>query len=64
MATLATSCTACRSLATPLEGGGIPIPSLGDLFKPGDDLIWILWMLSIQSTSFQDTLYGFRHVQP
>ncbi len=64
MATLTISCPACCTLATPLEGGGIPIPSLDDLFEPGNDLTWSLWMLSIQSTTFQDTLYGFRHIQP
>jgi hypothetical protein len=64
MTTLTASGTACRSPATPLKGSGIAIPSLGDLLKPGDDLIWILWMLAIQGTSFQDTLDGFSHVQP
>ena len=62
--TLAASGTACRPFATPLEGGGVPVPSFSDLFEPGNNLICGLGMVSVQGTPLEDTLYGFRHIEP
>ena len=64
IATFATSCAACCTLATPLERGRVPIPSFGNLLEPSNNLIGGLGMVSVQSSSFENTLYRFRHIEP
>jgi hypothetical protein len=64
MATLATALTTSKALAAPLEWGGVQVPTVGNSFEQGNDLLGSFRVLTGQTTSYQDALHRLSHVQP
>jgi hypothetical protein len=64
VAPLAAPLSPCCPFAAPLEGSGVPVPSVSDGFQPGDDLARLGRMLSRQPAPYEDALYGLGHIQP